>query len=288
MTVCLGHGLDTRSWPPTFIAMVLPAAGDLLKPMVLSFLKNAFAADEGPAAPPGERIYAIGDIHGRLDLLERLLAGIERDMAKAGGKTCHLVFLGDYVDRGPDSAGVIECLITLPRRFPHVRFLTGNHEEAMLNFMDNPIKEMAWLDFGGTETLESYRVLPPMPRTSPEAIRTAGARLSAILPASHWSFLRDLEVSVTLGDYFFVHAGIKPGVPLSEQKRGDLLWIREEFISSDWSCGKVVVHGHTPSEEPSIGDARIGIDTGAYATGRLTAVVLEGTTRRFLATSPRR
>ncbi len=255
--------------------------------MVLSFLKKTLAKDAAARTPPGQRIYAVGDIHGRADLLDRLMAGIEKDLASFKGERFHLIFLGDYIDRGPDSAAVIDKLIGIQKRMPTARFLMGNHEEAMRRFMDNPLREEAWLDYGGVETLESYRVAPPMPRQSQEALMACGSNLVKKLPEAHRRFFDRLELCLTLGDYFFCHAGVKPGVPLDEQDPADLLWIRQEFLSSDWEPGKVIVHGHTPSEEPSIGPWRIGVDTGAYATGRLTCAVLEDDDRRFLSTAPR-
>ncbi len=258
--------------------------------MVWSFFNQMLKSEKEtePSAPPGERIYAIGDVHGRADLLRRLLNGIRKDMARADGALCRVIFLGDYVDRGPQSKETLDILSVLPDHFEHVHFLKGNHEEAMLNFLDDPFGQEAWLDFGGVETLESYGVAPPMPRQSAEALENTRSGLEMALPETHMAFLEGLNLTLTFGDYFFVHAGVRPGVALEDQVQDDLLWIREEFLSSDWAPGKIIIHGHTPREQPVIGRWRIGVDTGAYATGRLTCVVLEGTGRRFLSTQKRR
>ncbi|MGF1453926.1 MAG: metallophosphoesterase family protein [Alphaproteobacteria bacterium] len=239
------------------------------------------------AVPEGERIYAVGDIHGRVDLLSRLMWGIEADMRSFTGERMRLVFLGDYVDRGPKSRETLDKLLEIKDRYEHATFILGNHEEAMLNFLQDPKGGDVWLDFGGLETLDSYGVAPPNPRSSPLALESARDALQGAVPEAHIEFLEELEVSATYGDYFFVHAGVRPGIALESQDRNDLLWIREEFLSSDWSPGKIIVHGHTPGEKPALSRWRIGVDTGAYATGRLTSVVLEGTTRRFLSTRSR-
>lgn len=244
-------------------------------------------ANQECAAPEGDRIYAIGDIHGRVDLLSRLMWGIEVDMRSFAGDRMRLVFLGDYVDRGPKSKETLDKLLEIKERYEHVDFILGNHEEAMLNFLQDPKSGEVWLDFGGLETLDSYGVAPPSPRSSPVALESARDALEGAVPHAHIDFLEDLAVCVTHGDYFFVHAGVRPGIALESQDRSDMLWIREEFLSSDWSPGKIIVHGHTPGEKPALARWRIGVDTGAYATGRLTCVVLEGTTRRFLSTRSR-
>ncbi|MFZ5609814.1 MAG: metallophosphoesterase family protein [Pseudomonadota bacterium] len=243
--------------------------------------KRAAALQAAPAkVPPGLRIYAIGDIHGRDDLLARLLAMIAADAAGWRGALAH-VFIGDYVDRGGQSAAVLDRLIALSKA-PSWQpcFLMGNHEQAMLDFLADAPEAMAWLDYGGRETLASYGV------EMPEGWGLAALRqaLRAALPPAHLRFLKNLVYSHQAGDYFFCHAGVRPGIALAAQDLDDLLWIREPFLSSGADHGKVVVHGHTIADQPVVRANRIGIDTGAYMSGRLTAVVLEGTRQRFLST----
>jgi serine/threonine protein phosphatase 1 len=231
--------------------------------------------------PPDHRVYAIGDIHGRRDLLDALLDQIEKDCLGTP-QTIILVFLGDYVDRGPDSKGVIDRLLTLPARFEK-KVLRGNHDQALLDFLADAAAYESWCDFGADETLISYGVRPPR-NHSLSTFGDARDRFAAALPADHLHFLQTLPLSWEFGDYFFAHAGVRPGAPLNEQKEDDLLWIREEFLNSSEDFGKVVVHGHTPTDSPVKRTNRIGVDTGAYLTGRLTAVVLEGQSQRFLQT----
>lgn len=241
-----------------------------------------------PSVPEGERIYAIGDIHGRIDLLDALLARIDTDVAAPSlsptdGRTVisRLVFLGDYVDRGPDSAGVVDRLVGLGQRDPAPVFIKGNHEAALLEFLHAPERHDAWLDWGGDETLRSYGIDPSAARPAADLARD----LRAAMPAPHASFYRDLRASYELGDYFFVHAGVKPGVPLDAQDEKDLLWIRGEFHTTPASArpSKTIVHGHHPTRKPVDVGWRIGVDTGAVWTGVLTALVLQGTSRRFLS-----
>ena len=243
------------------------------------------APKAAPASTGGRLAYAVGDVHGRADLLEGLMARIVADAgpALARGERPLLVFLGDYVDRGADSRGVIDRLIALAAAPGfEVRTLMGNHEEAMLGFIEDPVTGAGWLEFGGGATLASYGVAPPIGRPGAEELVALGQALSAALPAEHLNFLRSLELAIVLGDYVFVHAGLRPGVPLHAQSARDLLWIRQEFLSEKKSFEKVVVHGHTPEEMPYDGPTRIGLDTGAYATGVLTAARLLGAERAFM------
>ena len=244
-------------------------------------------SDPEPAAshvPRGMRVYAVGDIHGRLDLLDQLLCQIERDAASGADLVKYLVFLGDYVDRGPDSAMVIERLSgALLPGFGAIH-LRGNHEAAMLEFINKPEAGADWLEYGGRATLASYGVPAPAEDAPPEHVAEARQRFAEALPAHHRTFLAGLRSSIAIGDYLFVHAGIRPGLPLHRQRDEDLMWIRREFLTSHLDHGKVVVHGHTIAEQPEIRFNRIGIDTGAYASNRLTALVLEGGDRRFLCT----
>jgi len=235
-----------------------------------------------PSAPPGMRVYAIGDVHGRLDLLIELERQISRDLATAPTDVL-TVFLGDYVDRGKDSAGVLERLSAIEFCTP-ICALRGNHEEVFLQFLSDASVLESWRKFGGLETLHSYGV------NVTDAMRGAGfdrarAALRKVLPPHHQKFLEETRHSVTLGDYFFCHAGAKPGIDLEFQTAKDLLWIREEFLRFEGEFGKIVVHGHSPMSAPEIKANRINVDTGAYASSVLTALVLEGETRRFLSTA---
>jgi serine/threonine protein phosphatase 1 len=231
--------------------------------------------------PEGVRVYAVGDIHGCADQLNRMLNAVQAD-ASTSASIKHLVFLGDYVDRGPDSRGVIERLSS---PFPGFKthFLRGNHDQAILDFLQDPSFYRTWRSYGAPETLVSYGVVPP--RFDKEAEFTvARDKLASALPGRHVRFLENLELSARIGDYFFAHAGVRPGVKLDHQVADDLLWIRDEFLMSNDDFGATVVHGHTPGNTAIHRTNRICIDTGVYATGRLTAAVLEGETCRFLAT----
>jgi serine/threonine protein phosphatase 1 len=234
--------------------------------------------------PEGELLYAVGDIHGRADLLADLLRQIEVDAAHRGAAKKTLVFLGDYVDRGPDSCGVVEMLLNdLPEGF-ETRFLKGNHEAMLLAFLDDPQRLDHWLMNGGGATMASYGVdigrLDNMD-AAPKAWRDAFA---ATLPEAHLNFFKSLKLMIADGDYLFVHAGVRPGVPIDAQSEMDLLWIRGEFLESDEAFGKVVVHGHTPLRVPEALPNRIGIDTGAVFTGQLTALRLQDGELGFLQT----
>ncbi len=238
--------------------------------------------------PEGLRIYAVGDIHGRTDLLDAMIDMIERDNSERAKARTLLIFLGDYIDRGPNSSGVIERLVhgIPPHLEPH--FLKGNHEDFLLKFLRDPLLGPVWLQNGGDATLMSYRVPPFNWR---EAFSLDVSRWSKLaldledkLPADHRAFLEGLKLSVRFQDYFFVHAGVRPGVPLDRQSADDLLWIRTEFLQWPHDFGAVVVHGHTPVSWPEDHVNRIGIDTYAFSTGHLTAVGLEGSRRWFLST----
>jgi serine/threonine protein phosphatase 1 len=236
-----------------------------------------------PEAPPGKRIYAVGDIHGRRDLLDRLHRAIRED-ARRGDRLDKLcVYVGDYVDRGADSRGVIETLLSAPLPGFRAVHLMGNHEDIMCRFLEDPSVAPLWIANGGDATLDSYGVdwRGPVQVGKLDAVRDA---FRAALPPAHLKFLRGLALSHAEGDYLFVHAGIRPGRAVTQQDPNDLLWIRDPFLSSDADHGAVVVHGHSISAEPELRDNRIGIDTGAFASGRLTGLVLEGSVRRFLHT----
>ncbi len=235
--------------------------------------------------PDGVRVYAIGDIHGRLDLLRELEDRIVADAAEQP-EACQnlLVYLGDYVDRGFDSRQVIEHLTGAPPdRFERV-LLLGNHDQWLRDFLaGEPVGE-SWLRFGGDATLLSYGV--PLAFDEPEETRltVAQAALAAKMPERHRTLLDSLELMVAMGDYLFVHAGVRPGVPLDRQVEQDVIWIREPFLSWTGDFGKIVVHGHTVEEVPAVRRNRIGIDTGACYNGTLTCLVLQGVGRRFIAT----
>lgn len=239
-----------------------------------------------PRLPEGVRVYAIGDIHGRIDLLRDLEARILADRA-AQPTRCNdlLVYLGDYVDRGLDSNRVLDHLAAdPPDGFGRV-LLLGNHDLWLRLFLAGEPVGDSWLRYGGDATLLSYGV--PLAFDQPEQARLAVAReaLAAKVPAAHRRMLDSLELMLPLGDYLFCHAGIRPGVPLDRQEEHDVIWIREPFLSWDGDCGKVIVHGHTIEDQPVIRRNRIGIDTGACFNGNLTCLVLEGATRRFLSTT---
>jgi len=235
----------------------------------------------------GRLIYAIGDIHGRLDLLDRLLVSIGEDVDRLKPMERPVViFVGDYVDRGPASRGVIQRLINLSHsdRF-EVRTLKGNHEQALLQFMHDARKGPEWVSYGGAATLTSYGVTPPAAGADEEEWARASWELVERLPEEHLAFLQALELSAVYGDYLFVHAGVRPGTPLSEQREQDLLWIRDDFLSAAGPFEKIVVHGHTPKEAAFVGAHRIGLDTGACMTGVLTAIRLGADEPKLLQTS---
>ncbi len=244
----------------------------------------------GPPAlvPPGRRVYAVGDIHGRADLLARLIDSIIEDAARGGfeGKAV-LIFLGDYVDRGFQSKDVIDILLSEKLSPFETYYLKGNHEAAMLQFLNDPSIGPRWAEFGGVETLVSYGIRPPRMRTSTDEWALASQQLNDLLPPDHLSFLSNLDISVRVGDYVFVHAGVRPGVPLDQQTEQDMLWIREDFLTDARKFDAVIVHGHTPANKPHKDSRRIGIDTGAYLSGRLTAARFEHDAVEFISTGPR-
>jgi serine/threonine protein phosphatase 1 len=237
-----------------------------------------------PRTPRGYRAYAVGDIHGRLDLLDQLLAQIERDSECRAPRKTLLIFLGDLIDRGPDSRGVVERL----RNYRHDRirpyFLGGNHEEVLLRLLAGERGILAsWLQFGGSECLQSYGFDPATLIERSET--TALAMIKEAIPESHARFLGSFADTLRFGDYLFVHAGIRPKIDLSLQSQADLRWIRSPFLDEDCDHGFVVVHGHTISEVVEERPNRIGIDTGAYRSGILTALALEEADRWTLDTS---
>lgn len=240
---------------------------------------------ESASTPPGTRLYAIGDIHGRLDLLKKLQEQIAADAARTAASRRVLVYVGDYVDRGSNSAGVLDHLLDRPLPGFEIIHLLGNHEDTLLRFPTDLSVGPSWLKYGGVETLASYGVpAGPSPWQDERELRRLQGELRRALPKRHVEFMRSMPLTHVEGDYLFVHAGVRPGIALEYQGRDDLLWIRDEFRYAPDDHGKVVVHGHTITEEPDQQPNRIGIDTGAYYSGRLTCLVLEGTARSFLQT----
>jgi serine/threonine protein phosphatase 1 len=251
-----------------------------LVPWTNPFRKAAAPAASERRIPDGMRVYCVGDIHGRDDLLRQMAERVEADLESSSFDQAVTVFLGDYVDRGLGSMHVVEQLARGEWPTPMIA-LAGNHEDLLLAFLEDEGVLEAWRGLGGLETLHSYGVNlgPAMAKRDFGAVQAAFA---ACFPEPHRQFLERLKVSTTIGDYFFCHAGVRPGVPLDRQNRNDLLTIRDTFLSSTAEHGKLVVHGHTPSLVPEIRANRIGIDTAGYATGRLTCLVLEKDQQRFL------
>lgn len=245
-----------------------------------------------PAArfPDGRVGFAVGDIHGRADLLTEMMTLLEEraEEERRNGNEPVVVFLGDYVDRGPNSAGVIELLLSgRPSGFRR-HYLRGNHEQSMLDFMEAPLENRAWLLQGGAETLVAYGVQPPpsVGAQDEDWVAVASA-LKERVPQAHLDFLNGLERYVAYGDYAFVHAGVDAARTLEEQTDEDLYWIRDRFIASRRRFSHRVVHGHTPVDRPYADERRIAVDTGAYASGTLTAARFEGTEVAFLSVSDR-
>jgi serine/threonine protein phosphatase 1 len=247
------------------------------------------------AAPPGQCTYAIGDVHGRFDLLEQLIATIEADATLLPASTqVSVVFLGDYVDRGLQSRDVINLFISGKLDDLNPVFLKGNHEEALLRFLSDAEFGPQWARYGGGETLFSYGLQPPNTRASlasheaMAAVRDGWSRVwnefKVKLPDSHWHFLESLKDYHVAGDYLFVHAGLRPGRDIGDQTQRDMLWIRDEFLDAPDAFAHLIVHGHTPMDAVHHDNRRIGLDTGAFITGKLSAVRLFGTEIAFLST----
>lgn len=224
--------------------------------------------------PDGIRIYATGDIHGCTNLLRLQLAQIEADETRYPCMRSIIVFLGDYIDRGPDSRGTIDLLIAYAQ-MREVVFLKGNHETFIRRFLDAPGSLNDWRCLGGFETLVSYGLRPSLSRCHSNEDRLS-EELQTVMPAEHFAFFDSLSSSFTCGDFFFTHAGVRPGIALDKQSEDDLLWIREEFLHHELPFEKFVVHGHTPVDTPDIRSNRANIDTGAFATGRLSCIAIEG------------
>ena len=239
---------------------------------------------ERPRLPPGLRVYAVGDIHGRYDLLKAIAAEIRRDLAARPPERSIEIFLGDYIDRGPHSRDVLEWMVSGRPVADERICLLGNHEDMLLQVLKDPEATWTWLQNGGLATLVSYAAIQPE-GVAELTVGEARAAFLATFPAEHRAFVETLPRLKTLGGYLFVHAGLRPGRAIEDQDADDLVWIRDVFLFSRADFGACVVHGHTPAEGPEVLPKRINIDTGAFFTGRLTCLVLEGEERRFLQTA---
>lgn len=248
--------------------------------------KQAKMPNTLPATAKNTRVYAIGDVHGRLDLFTDMMKAIKKDAKGFDGKS-ELVLLGDYVDRGPDSAKLIETIMAGKLPCDRQIHLRGNHEDAMLNFADGSAAANGWLNYGGLETLGSYGIdVDSLLEGGGNPLGRFRKALKEAVPKAHLQFLSRLAFHYSNGDYLFVHAGVRPKVPLDAQDLSDMMWIREDFLKYKKPFEQFVIHGHTITQEPDIQINRIGIDTGAYRTGILTCLVLEGTDKRFIVTEP--
>lgn len=271
---------DARATRQTAAGAPEPGNASRMNALFPKLFRRQKPAEEA-GLPPGYRVYAVGDVHGRLDLLDELLEQVEGDLAARPKAQTILVFLGDLIDRGPSSAGVVERVRTYRRPGVRVVTLCGNHEEVLLRLLRGEGDLLTeWLRFGGAECAESYGLDPrELSRVSPDRglqmLRTA-------IPKPHVEFLRRLADTFRIGSYVFVHAGVRPGVAITEQAQADLRWIREPFLEHQEDHGFVVVHGHSIAEQVEQRPNRIGIDTGAYRTGVLTALGLEGRDRWLL------
>jgi serine/threonine protein phosphatase 1 len=248
------------------------------KEEVISLAWNVLASraslKEKPRIPDDTRIYAIGDVHGRVDLLREMFSAIDDSLASHPIDNVVQVLVGDYIDRGPHSRQVIDALIARAKQHAMV-YLKGNHENYAVQFLADPSVLSEWKQVGGMSTLLSYG-LQPRTQDDPETRQEISTAFRSALPDSHRRFLQSLHLTYSCGDFFFAHAGVRPGVPLGEQREQDLLWIRDDFLLHEEDFGKIIVHGHTPAKTPDVRSNRINIDTGAFATGRLTCLILQG------------
>ena len=232
-------------------------------------------------APEGMRLYAIGDVHGRLDLLDAMHRFIAEEIARDAPADWRIVHLGDYIDRGSDSKGVLNYLAAAHERDARHVFLAGNHELGLLDFLKAPSTTGLFFRYGGIETALSYGV-----DLIPTAIEEGRDALAAALPQEHLAFVKALGFSFEAGDFFFCHAGIRPGVALHHQLPHDLVWIRDSFLAHEALHPKVVVHGHTPGETADVRPNRVNLDSWAYSTGRLSALAVDGAEKRILEATP--
>jgi serine/threonine protein phosphatase 1 len=227
-----------------------------------------------PLIPAGRRVYAVGDIHGCSHLLGCLLDSLRSDLEAYPSPKPLFVFLGDYIDRGPQSRGTLDRLMDHAANFESI-FIRGNHESMILGALFDRSKFEQWLHFGGIPTLLSYGMEPDFIENNKSKLAALQSAFQQIFPGEHYRFLRGMTDSFALGDYFFAHAGARPGVALASQRTSDLHWIREDFLSSTFDYGRIIVHGHTPVDSIDVRANRINIDTGAFATGRLTCLVID-------------
>lgn len=251
--------------------------------MIAKLFKNKIPIKKKkPAVPDGRRVYAIGDVHGCKSLLEDLLLQIKEDNINRGPADTDIIFLGDLIDRGPESAGVLDLAIALKKANDNVHFLMGNHEEVYLDAVTErkPKVMRFFLRIGGTETLLSYDILKS--DFVNMDIEELCDYIPQLIPQEHIDFIESFDEHITIGDYMFVHAGVKPGIPLDEQEPKHLRWIRDDFIDHKGSLGKIIIFGHTIFDEVREKNTHIGIDTGAYKNGILTAIGLEGEERWYL------
>lgn len=235
---------------------------------------------EDARGPEGLRIYAIGDVHGRFDCLSLMHELIARELREDPPQDWRIIHLGDYVDRGPQSAQVLDFLAAAMKSDPRNIALMGNHDEGFLHFLADPHNARLFVDYGGFDTTASYGVL--LDARSVEGLRRSHQEMMAAMPEEHLRFLRDLQRWCSFGDFFFCHAGVRPGVALDKQDPEDLIWIRDAFLASSALFPKVIVHGHTPKRAPEIRANRVNVDTMAFDSGILTALVIDGTEKRFL------
>jgi serine/threonine protein phosphatase 1 len=237
-----------------------------------------------PTLPEGMRVYAVGDIHGQYVCLQQLLALLRADYIANPIHYVQLVFLGDYVDRGNASAYVVQSLMDMAQHDPHITCLMGNHEWALLRFLDGELSYDEWYRWGGDTTIDSYGMIPEHPDGDPALSEAMRLAFREVFPPDHEAFLRTLPLTYTHGDYLFVHAGLRPNVALEEQTTEDMLLIRRDFLKNPVTDSHTIIHGHTIFDTPFIREGSIGIDTGAYASGVLTAIALEGSAYRFIST----
>ncbi|EHR01490.1 metallophosphoesterase family protein [Bradyrhizobium sp. WSM471] len=287
-----------QTFPEPVLTMVRLVTGQLARPRRLDSARRLRPAARSGSAhpmvfdagrsiripaglPTGVRIYAIGDIHGRADLLRSVLENINSDYTRSPAERPILVFLGDYIDRGPSSKDVLDILVECKARIESV-FLKGNHETFVLAFLQDPTALDSWRTCGGLETLHSYGLKPTLQPDMQERIDLA-VQLATTLPDDHRAFLGSLQTWFQCGDVLFVHAGIRPNIPIAQQDESDLLWIREDFLDFRAPFEAFVVHGHTPVRVPDVRTNRLNIDTGAFVTGRLTCVAIEGSAVRQIS-----
>jgi serine/threonine protein phosphatase 1 len=245
----------------------------------MSIRVDTFAIQPGSTLPAGLRVYAIGDIHGRFDLLQNIVAAIRQDIDRKPPERSVEIFLGDYVDRGPCSKEVLDWLTSVRPLADERICLTGNHEAMLLDALDDPNALPNWLYNGGGATLASYGV-----DADARSWTAVWRALNDVVPNGHREFLKNLRRTEQFGGYRFVHAGFRPGRAIEHQDEADLIWIREPFLHSRADFGCIVVHGHTPVEFPDVRSNRINIDTGAFFTGCLTCLILDGDKGRILQT----